>query len=207
MTSIGLAGTIFRLHLPQVGSAHGANAQSVAVIVRGTMGDAMSATTRRETDGFGAIDVPADALWGAQTERSRRFFAIGEQRMPLAVIHAIAEIKRAAAEVNHELGLLDGTKARAIARRCGAGRCRRVRCAVSAVGVADRLGHTKPHERQRGGGQSRLARARRRDRAETPGASERRRQSGPIIERRVPCRDARGSGAADARPARHRSTG
>jgi fumarate hydratase class II len=71
--------------------------------------------TRRETDGFGAIDVPADALWGAQTERSRRFFAIGEQRMPLALIHAIAEIKRAAAEVNRELGLLDARKADAIA--------------------------------------------------------------------------------------------
>ncbi len=75
----------------------------------------MSGPTRRETDGFGAIDVPADALWGAQTERSRRFFAIGEQRMPLALIHAIAEIKRAAAEVNHDLGLLDATKAQAIA--------------------------------------------------------------------------------------------
>jgi fumarate hydratase class II len=75
----------------------------------------MSQTTRRETDGFGAIDVPANALWGAQTERSRRFFAIGEQRMPLALIHAIAEIKRAGAEVNRELGLLDAAKADAIA--------------------------------------------------------------------------------------------
>ncbi|MCW5659592.1 MAG: class II fumarate hydratase [Burkholderiaceae bacterium] len=72
-------------------------------------------TTRRETDGFGAIDVPADALWGAQTERSRRFFAIGEQRMPLQLIHAMAEIKRAAAEVNRDLGLLDAAKAEAIA--------------------------------------------------------------------------------------------
>jgi len=75
----------------------------------------MAPPTRRETDGFGAIDVPADALWGAQTERSRRFFAIGEQRMPLALIHAIAQVKRAAAEVNRELGLLDGAKAEAIA--------------------------------------------------------------------------------------------
>jgi fumarate hydratase class II len=75
----------------------------------------MNSSTRRETDGFGAIDVPAHALWGAQTERSRRFFAIGEQRMPLVLIHAIAEIKRAAAEVNCELGLLDATKGEAIA--------------------------------------------------------------------------------------------
>ncbi|HEX6722518.1 MAG TPA: class II fumarate hydratase, partial [Burkholderiaceae bacterium] len=75
----------------------------------------MSGPTRSESDGFGAIDVPADALWGAQTERSRRFFAIGEQHMPLALIHAIAEIKRAAAEVNSGLGLLDAAKAQAIA--------------------------------------------------------------------------------------------
>jgi len=74
----------------------------------------MNPTTRRETDGFGAIEVPAHALWGAQTERSRRFFAIGEQRMPLALIHAMAEIKRAAAEVNRDLGLLDARKADAI---------------------------------------------------------------------------------------------
>jgi fumarate hydratase, class II len=72
-------------------------------------------TTRTESDSFGPIEVPARALWGAQTERSRRFFAIGEQRMPLAVVHALAEIKRAAAEVNHALGLLDAPRAKAIA--------------------------------------------------------------------------------------------
>ena len=71
--------------------------------------------TRSEADSMGPIDVPADALWAAQTERSRRYFAIGAQRMPVEVIHALAEIKRAAAEVNLELGLLDEAKARAIA--------------------------------------------------------------------------------------------
>ncbi|MEX8505941.1 class II fumarate hydratase [Leptothrix ochracea] len=70
---------------------------------------------RIETDSFGPIEVPAEALWGAQTERSRHFFAIGEQRMPLGLIHAMAEIKRAAAEVNRDLGLLDARKAEAIA--------------------------------------------------------------------------------------------
>jgi len=70
--------------------------------------------TRTEKDSFGPIDVPAAALWGAQTERSRRFFAIGSQRMPIAIVHALAEIKRAAAAVNAELGLLDSAKARAI---------------------------------------------------------------------------------------------
>ncbi|MBZ8140925.1 fumarate hydratase, class II [Rubrivivax gelatinosus] len=72
--------------------------------------------TRTEHDSFGAIDVPADALWGAQTERSRRHFAIGEQRMPLALVQALAHVKRAAALVNAELGRLDGAKADAIAR-------------------------------------------------------------------------------------------
>jgi len=72
--------------------------------------------TRTELDGFGAIEVPAQALWGAQTERSRRFFHIGAQRMPLPLVHAMAEIKRAAAEVNLELGLLEAAKANAIAQ-------------------------------------------------------------------------------------------
>jgi fumarate hydratase class II len=72
------------------------------------------AVTRTEKDSFGPIEVPADALWGAQTERSRRYFAIGGQRMPTAIVHALAEIKRAAASVNAGLGLLDAAKAQAI---------------------------------------------------------------------------------------------
>lgn len=71
--------------------------------------------TRTETDSLGAVEVPADALWAAQTERSRRLFAIGPQRMPLPLIHAMAQIKCAAAEVNGRLGRLDAAKARAIA--------------------------------------------------------------------------------------------
>ena len=72
-------------------------------------------TTRTETDSFGPIEVPADALWGAQTARSLKFFAIGEQRMPLAIIHALAWVKWAAAQVNRELGLLAAKPADAIA--------------------------------------------------------------------------------------------
>jgi fumarate hydratase class II len=72
-------------------------------------------TTRTEFDSFGPIEVPFEALWGAQTARSLRFFAIGEQRMPLPVIHALAWIKWAAANVNHDLHLLDASKAQAIA--------------------------------------------------------------------------------------------
>ncbi|MBL8347760.1 MAG: class II fumarate hydratase [Rubrivivax sp.] len=71
--------------------------------------------TRVEQDGFGPIEVPAEALWGAQTERSRRFFAIGAQRMPLDLVHALAEVKHAAAVVNRDLGLLEPAMSGAIA--------------------------------------------------------------------------------------------
>jgi fumarate hydratase class II len=74
------------------------------------------AKTRTETDTFGPIEVPADRYWGAQTERSRRNFRIGDERMPLPLIRALALIKRAAAEVNHQLDLIDARRARAIAR-------------------------------------------------------------------------------------------
>lgn len=73
-------------------------------------------STRTETDSMGTIEVPIAVLWGAQTARSLQFFAIGEQRMPLPVIHALAWVKWAAAGVNHDLGLLDESTARAIAQ-------------------------------------------------------------------------------------------
>jgi fumarate hydratase class II len=72
--------------------------------------------TRSEKDSFGPVDVPAERLWGAQTERSRRFFRISSERMPLAVVHALALVKRSAARVNASLGLLEAKKAEAIAR-------------------------------------------------------------------------------------------
>jgi fumarate hydratase class II len=62
---------------------------------------------RTETDTFGPIEVPADRYWGAQTERARRNFCIGEERMPIALIRALALVKRVAADVNHALGILD----------------------------------------------------------------------------------------------------
>jgi fumarate hydratase class II len=74
---------------------------------------------RIEKDSFGPIEVPAARLWGAQTERSRRFFRISGERMPLAVIRALALVKQGAAQVNAELGLLDEAKAQAIQRAAG----------------------------------------------------------------------------------------
>jgi fumarate hydratase class II len=75
-----------------------------------------SSGTRVERDAFGPIEVPADRLWGAQTERSRRYFRISGERMPLAVVHALALVKKCAAGVNAALGLLDTAKAAAIAQ-------------------------------------------------------------------------------------------
>ncbi|MEX2199488.1 MAG: class II fumarate hydratase [Burkholderiales bacterium] len=74
------------------------------------------AATRQEKDSFGSIEVPADRLWGAQTERSRRLFRISGERMPLAVIHALSQVKRSASRVNRALGLLDPVVAEAIER-------------------------------------------------------------------------------------------
>jgi fumarate hydratase, class II len=73
-----------------------------------------SSHVRIETDSFGPIEVPAENYWGAQTERSRNNFRIGEERMPRPLIAALAIVKRAAAETNRELGLLDVRRAKAI---------------------------------------------------------------------------------------------
>src|SRR5471030_710708 len=75
-----------------------------------------SNSTRSETDSFGPIEVSADRYWGAQTERSRRNFRIGQDRMPMAVVHALGIVKLASAETNRELALLDQRRARAIVR-------------------------------------------------------------------------------------------
>ncbi|UGQ47519.1 class II fumarate hydratase [Massilia endophytica] len=70
--------------------------------------------TRIERDSFGPIEVPAGQLWGAQTQRSLEHFHISTERMPPELIAALAQVKRAAARVNLDLGLLDAKKATAI---------------------------------------------------------------------------------------------
>jgi fumarate hydratase class II len=70
--------------------------------------------TRIERDSFGPIDVPADRLWGAQTQRSLAHFRISTEKMPEALIRALLVVKRAAARVNAGLGLLPARTADAI---------------------------------------------------------------------------------------------
>ncbi|ODP34815.1 class II fumarate hydratase [Pandoraea sp. ISTKB] len=69
---------------------------------------------RMERDTFGEIAVPADRLWGAQTQRSLLNFKISTEKMPRELVRALARVKRAAAEVNKDLGVLDAKKADAI---------------------------------------------------------------------------------------------
>src|SRR6185437_10705165 len=71
--------------------------------------------TRSESDAFGSLDIPSDRLWGAQTQRSLHNFRIGIERMPIEIVRALGLIKRAAAEVNRDLGSLDRKRAAAIA--------------------------------------------------------------------------------------------
>jgi fumarate hydratase class II len=70
--------------------------------------------TRTERDTFGPIEVPADRLWGAQTQRSLQNFDISGERQPREMIKALAQVKRASAVVNNTLGLLDSKKSDAI---------------------------------------------------------------------------------------------
>jgi fumarate hydratase class II len=73
-----------------------------------------AARIRPESDSFGCVEVPADRLWGAQTQRSLEHFRIADDPMPMPLILALAEVKRAAANVNGEFGLIDRAKAAAI---------------------------------------------------------------------------------------------
>ena len=72
------------------------------------------AGVRIEKDSMGPIEVPADQLWGAQTQRSLEHFRISSEKMPPALIHALAMTKRAAASVNMDLGLLPAERGKAI---------------------------------------------------------------------------------------------
>ena len=71
---------------------------------------------RIEKDTLGDVEVPEGCYWGAQTQRSRMNFKIGGDRMPIKVVHALALIKKAAAIVNCELGLLPKEKMELIIR-------------------------------------------------------------------------------------------
>uniref|UniRef100_Q01YL0 Fumarate hydratase class II n=1 Tax=Solibacter usitatus (strain Ellin6076) TaxID=234267 RepID=Q01YL0_SOLUE len=78
----------------------------------------MIAPVRKETDSHGEVEVPADKLWGAQTQRSLEHFSIGRDLMPREMITAYATLKKAAAAANHEIGGLDDERHKLIAQAC-----------------------------------------------------------------------------------------
>ena len=83
-------------------AANAAAAQTSAEPKEDQMGN-----TRKETDSLGVVEVPADKLWGAQTQRSLEYFSIGKDLMPREMITAYATLKKAAAIANHASKRLD----------------------------------------------------------------------------------------------------
>jgi fumarate hydratase class II len=73
---------------------------------------------RKETDSLGVVEVPADKLWGAQTQRSLKYFSIGSDLMPREMITAYAILKKASAIANHDGARLDGRRFGLIVRVC-----------------------------------------------------------------------------------------
>ena len=157
--------------------------------------------TRTEKDTFGPIQVPAERLWGAQTQRSLEHFAISTERVPLEVVKAMARIKKLGAGLNRELAELDPKIADAIARAAD----------EVLAGVHDEefplsvwqtgSGTQTQHERQRGARQPRQRAARRRAGHQAPGAPQRRREPQPVLQRHLPHRHVH-RGAGGAHPAR-----
>src|SRR6201993_2788464 len=74
--------------------------------------------TRRETDSLGVVEVPANKLWGAQTQRSLEHFSIGKDLIPREMITAYAILKKAAAIVNHDGKRLDDQRCKLIVQTC-----------------------------------------------------------------------------------------
>src|SRR5258705_1013504 len=75
-------------------------------------------TTRKETDSLGVVEVPADKLWGAQTQRSLEHFSIGKDLIPREMITAYATLKKAAATANHTGKRLDDQRYKLIVKTC-----------------------------------------------------------------------------------------
>ena len=113
--------------------------------------------TRVEHDSLGPVNVPADKLWGAQTQRSLEHFSIGDDLMPREMIPAYAIVKKAAALVNHKAGRLGDVQKNLIVRVCDEILAGQHLGPVPAARLDDRQRHSVQHERQRGDRQPLLA--------------------------------------------------
>ncbi len=92
--------------------------RKMGVWVMAVTSDLKAADVRKETDSLGEVDVPADKLWGAQTQRSLEHFSIGHDLIPREMIAAYATLKKAAANANHAAGRLDDKRYKLIVQVC-----------------------------------------------------------------------------------------
>ncbi len=162
--------------------------------------------TRRETDSMGAVEVPADRYWGAQTQRSLHHFAIGDDRMPTARHpgHGHPQEGRRARQPGPRQAPGRGGEADRPSRRRD--HRRQARRRVPALRLADRQRHADEHERQRGDLEPRHRARRRRTRQQGADPPQRPREHVAVVERHLPDRDAhrrRRRGGAPPDPVGH----
>ncbi len=119
--------------------------------------------TRIETDSMGPVDVPVTAYWGAQTQRSLKYFNIGFDVMPREVIRALGILKKAAAIVNYDLGKLPADKKDLIVAAADEVIDGQAGCSLPSQDLANRFRDSNEHERQRGHLESCHRNGRRRD--------------------------------------------
>ncbi len=167
----------------------------------------MTDDTRTETDSMGAIEVPADRYWGAQTARSLHHFPIGDDRMPKPMIRAIGILKEASAQVNADLGKMPPDKSALIvaaAREVSDGKLDdQFPLSVWQTGS----GTQSQHERQRGHLQPGHRAGRRGDGLQGPRPPQRRRQHVPVVQRHLPDGHAHRRRRGDHPPAAPRHPG
>src|SRR5579864_9070661 len=97
---------------------NGGTTSKRSVKTMSTTTDRSKPNIRKETDSLGEVDVPADKLWGAQTQRSLEHFSIGQDLIPREMIAAYAILKRAAAESNRAGNRLDDQQYQLITQTC-----------------------------------------------------------------------------------------
>ena len=113
------------------------------------MSDVKNPDIRKETDSLGEVDVPANRLWGAQTQRSLEHFSIGQDLIPREMITAYAILKKAAATANHASKRLQDQQYNLIVQTCDENR-RPASRHVSVACMDDGQRHPVQHERERG---------------------------------------------------------
>ena len=171
-----------------------ARPRNVTIAPHSTIDNSMSDDKIEMHDSMGSVAVPADALYQAQTQRALDNFKISSLRLPAALIRALARIKQGCAEVNHDLGKLDRKRAEAISAAAAINHCRSACRSICHRRVSNRLRHQQQHEPERGNRDTCLERRACR-------ASQRSRQHGAELQRRVSVVDSHGRGLRSARTA------